>query len=95
MGRAKHTRIMPGGALESTAAEDSAVATTSTSTTSSSGKNKSSSIFVGNTLEDHRGAFILDYPMEKGCVVDGCWEYMETIWNVSVLFSSFFTYVYF
>ena len=61
VGRAKHTRVMPGGSLEQ----------------------EPSSVFVGSKLEDHRGAFILDYPMRKGCVKDDQgWESMERIWEV-------------
>ena len=61
VGRAKHTRVMPGGSLEQ----------------------EPSSVFVGSKLEDHRGAFILDYPMSKGCVKDDQgWESMERIWEV-------------
>jgi Actin len=44
-----------------------------------------SSIFVGNKLVEHRGAFLLEYPMEKGYVVDGRWDLMEKIWDVSFL----------
>jgi hypothetical protein len=66
VGRAKHMRIMPGGALE---AEQSL-----------SGP---SSVFVGQKLDDHRGAFLLEYPMDKGHVVDGGWDAMESLWEVS------------
>ena len=44
IGRTKHTRIMPGGALEG------------------------SEIFVGNKADEHRGAMVLNYPMEHGIV---------------------------
>ena len=57
VGRAKHMRIMPGGALETEH--------------SLSGP---SSIFVGKKLDEHRGSFILEYPMDKGHVVDGGWD---------------------
>uniref|UniRef100_A0A6U0STM8 Actin n=1 Tax=Eucampia antarctica TaxID=49252 RepID=A0A6U0STM8_9STRA len=62
VGRAKHVRIMPGGALE---------------------QEQNSSVFVGTKLDDHRGAFLLDYPMDKGCVKDNNagWESMERIWE--------------
>lgn len=72
VGRAKHTRIMPGGALEQSS-EDAGG--------NNDSSNSPTSVFVGDKLNDHRGAFIVDYPMDKGCVVDGCWDYMETIWN--------------
>jgi hypothetical protein len=75
VGRAKHTRIMPGGALEQSS-EDAGG--------NNDSSNSPTSVFVGDKLNDHRGAFIVDYPMDKGCVVDGCWDYMETIWNVSI-----------
>jgi centractin len=42
-----------------------------------------SSIFVGRKLDDHRGSFILEYPMDKGYVVDGGWDAMESLWEVS------------
>lgn len=64
VGRAKHMRIMPGGALE---AEQSL-----------SGP---SSVFVGQKLDEHRGAFLLEYPMDKGHVVDGGWDAMESLWE--------------
>ena len=62
VGRAKHMRIMPGGALEA---------------------DHGSSTFVGRKLDDHRGSFILEYPMDKGAVVDGGWDAMESLWEVS------------
>lgn len=62
MGRTKHLRIMPGGALES---------------------DEGSSIFVGPRLEEHRGAFFLEYPMDKGVVQDNGWDAMERLWEVS------------
>lgn len=40
------------------------------------------SIFVGSKLDEHRGAFILDYPMDKGHVLDGNWGDMEKIFEV-------------
>mmetsp|Transcript_15547 Transcript_15547/g.24165 ORF Transcript_15547/g.24165 Transcript_15547/m.24165 type:complete len:391 (+) Transcript_15547:69-1241(+) len=63
VGRVKHQRIMPGGALE----EDEATG----------------GLFVGKKLDEHRGAFYLDYPMENGCVVDTpeCWMGMERLWE--------------
>ena len=42
-----------------------------------------SSVFVGQKLDEHRGAFLLEYPMDKGAVVDGRWDAMEKIWDVS------------
>jgi centractin len=65
VGRAKHMRIMPGGALETEQ--------------SLSGP---SSVFVGKKLDEHRGSFILEYPMDKGYVVDGGWDAMESLWEV-------------
>lgn len=43
----------------------------------------SGGLFIGKKLDDHRGAFILDYPMENGCVVDTAqsWSSMEKIWE--------------
>lgn len=67
VGRTKHLRIMPGGALET---EQSL---------SSSGP---SSMFVGKKLDEHRGSFLLEYPMDKGHIVDGGWDAMEALWEV-------------
>ena len=39
--------------------------------------------FVGRKLDEHRGAFLLEYPMERGRVVDGGWDAMELLWEVS------------
>lgn len=62
VGRTKHMRIMPGGALESE-------------------QEGPSSVFVGQKLDEHRGAFFLEYPMDKGAVVDGRWDAMEKVWE--------------
>jgi len=60
VGRPKHLRVMPGGALENESV---------------------SSMFVGSKLDEYRGSFILEYPMEKGHVVSGGWDAMEKIWE--------------
>lgn len=65
VGRSKHMRIMPGGALE----QDQEF----------SGP---TSVFVGRKLDEHRGAFLLEFPMDKGRVVDGGWDAMERVWEV-------------
>ncbi|EED90032.1 actin-related protein centractin-like protein [Thalassiosira pseudonana CCMP1335] len=39
------------------------------------------SYFVGRKLDEHRGAFLLEYPMERGSVVDGGWDAMELLWE--------------
>ena len=44
-----------------------------------------SSVFVGQKLDEHRGAFLLEYPMDKGHVVDGGWDAMESLWEVSTV----------
>eukprot|EP00567_Pseudictyota_dubia_P015392 CAMPEP_0197444576 /NCGR_PEP_ID=MMETSP1175-20131217/10024_1 /TAXON_ID=1003142 /ORGANISM="Triceratium dubium, Strain CCMP147" /LENGTH=403 /DNA_ID=CAMNT_0042975393 /DNA_START=65 /DNA_END=1276 /DNA_ORIENTATION=- len=62
VGRTKHMRIMPGGALEQE-------------------QQGPSSVFVGQKLEEHRGAFVVEYPMDKGHVSDGGWDSMERIWE--------------
>ena len=72
VGRTKHLRIMPGGALET---EQSL---------SSSGP---SSMFVGKKLDEHRGSFLLEYPMDKGHIVDGGWDAMEALWEVRKVFA--------
>jgi actin-related protein len=34
---------------------------------------------VGTKVDDHRGAFVLSYPMEHGVVTD--WDDMERLWD--------------
>jgi len=41
------------------------------------------SVFVGSKLDEHRGAFLVEYPMQHGHVVSGGWNAMEKIWEVS------------
>lgn len=74
VGRAKHQRVMPGGALEG---EESS----SRSKSSGSGPGGVNSYFVGRKLDEHRGAFLLEHPMERGRVVDGGWDAMELLWE--------------
>ncbi|KAL3777822.1 hypothetical protein ACHAW5_001925 [Stephanodiscus triporus] len=86
VGRTKHQRVMPGGALEG---EEHRV----TATSDGSGRNSAFSssrfkpsagaisYFVGRKLDEHRGAFLLEYPMERGRVVDGGWDAMELLWE--------------
>ena len=45
---------------------------------------ESRSIFVGRKLDDHRGAFLLEYPMDKGSVTDNGWDAMEALWQVGI-----------
>jgi len=73
IGRPKHMRIMPGGALE----ED--ITSSDNHTTDHNGR--PGSIFVGSKLDEHRGAFVLEYPMDRGHVVPGGWDAMEKIWE--------------
>lgn len=61
VGRTKHTRIMPGGALDQ----------------------GETSVYVGQKLDEHRGAFFLEHPMDKGAVVESGWNAMEVLWDVS------------
>ena len=70
VGRAKHQRVMPGGALDGTEQR--------TSTKKSSSV---SSYFVGKKLDEHRGAFLLEHPMSRGRTVDGGWDAMELLWE--------------
>ena len=69
---------MPGGALEGEEQR-----TSSGGKSSRSGGSGVSSYFVGRKLDEHRGAFLLEYPMERGRVVDGGWDAMELLWEVS------------
>jgi len=75
VGRAKHQRVMPGGALEG---EEQRTSGSGGKKTSSSGI---TSYFVGSKLDEHRGAFLLEHPMERGAVVDGGWDAMELLWE--------------
>lgn len=74
VGRSKHQRVMPGGALEGEEQR-----------TSGKSRSKSggavTSYFVGRKLDEHRGAFLLEHPMERGRVVDGGWDAMELLWE--------------
>jgi centractin len=45
----------------------------------SSGSGSSTTLFSGKKLNDHRGAFILQHPMEHGMVQD--WDAMERLWQ--------------
>ena len=65
VGRTKHMRIMPGGALE---------------------QEGTSPFYVGRKLDEHRGAFLLEYPMDKGYVTSGGWDAMERVWQVRFFF---------
>lgn len=60
VGRTKHQRVMPGGALED-----------------------QQLYFCGEKLDEHRGAFYLEYPMENGAVKG--WDAMERLWEVSAV----------
>ena len=66
---------MPGGALEG---EEQRTSGSGGKKTSSSGI---TSYFVGSKLDEHRGAFLLEHPMERGAVVDGGWDAMELLWE--------------
>lgn len=55
VGRTKHVRMMPGGALEGY------------------------DTFVGLKAEEHRGAMLLNYPMEHGIIKN--WADMERLWQ--------------
>jgi hypothetical protein len=92
VGRPKHLRIMPGGALEMETAEKGAgttskVVTSSTSTVSNVGAAAGGvhSVFLGRKLNEHRGAFYLEHPMEHGAVTPSGWDAMERIWEVCML----------
>lgn len=56
VGRVKHHRVMPGGALDG-----------------------GNDVFVGSKVEEHRGALLIDYPMEHGVVHN--WQDMEKVWS--------------
>lgn len=62
VGRAKHTRIMPGGALEQENVGPS-------------------SMFIGQKLDQHRGAFLLSHPMDKGYIQESKFDEMEKIFE--------------
>lgn len=83
VGRPKHQRIMPGGALEGEELHQKRQSsiTAKSSQSSNVAAGGVTSYFVGRKLDEHRGAFILDHPMERGCVVDGGWDAMELLWE--------------
>ena len=77
---------MPGGALEGEEFKSSTLG--KSSTTLSGGKRQAggtTSYYVGRKLDEHRGAFLLEYPMDRGKVVDGGWDAMELLWEVSFI----------
>ncbi len=71
---------MPGGALEG---EEQRTSGKLSRSAKSGGGGGPASYFVGRKLDEHRGAFLLEYPIERGCVVDGGWGAMELLWEVS------------
>eukprot|EP00804_Cyclotella_cryptica_P026458 CCRYP_008113-RC/>CCRYP_008113-RC protein AED:0.36 eAED:0.36 QI:0/0.5/0.66/1/1/1/3/196/402 len=75
VGTAKHLRIMPGGALEG---EERLTSGKHSRAKPSGGV---TSYFVGKTLDDHRGAFLLESPVERGSVVEGGWDAMELLFE--------------
>ena len=98
MGRPKHQRIMPGGALEGEELHQkrqSSITTKSSQSSSNVAAGGVTSYFVGRKLDEHRGAFILDHPMERGCVVDGGWDAMELLWEVKLQFFIIILFVVF
>ena len=91
VGRTKHMRIMPGGALESEQQESLGGGTGGGGAGSGGGQQhhqqqQSSSMFVGRKLDEHRGAFVLEYPMEKGIINNNGWDAMECLWEVRFCF---------
>ena len=93
VGRAKHQRVMPGGALEGEEQRTASgrggtgkksIQSSSKSTITSHVTSSSSGItsyFVGKKLDEPRGAFLLEHPMERGTVVEGGWDAMELLWE--------------
>jgi len=79
VGRAKHQRVMPGGALEGEERRRGGGEAGGGGSGRPGGVG--ASYFVGRKLDEHRGAFLLEYPMERGSVVDGGWDAMELIWE--------------
>eukprot|EP00586_Coscinodiscus_wailesii_P015132 CAMPEP_0172510170 /NCGR_PEP_ID=MMETSP1066-20121228/226794_1 /TAXON_ID=671091 /ORGANISM="Coscinodiscus wailesii, Strain CCMP2513" /LENGTH=257 /DNA_ID=CAMNT_0013289025 /DNA_START=212 /DNA_END=981 /DNA_ORIENTATION=+ len=75
VGRAKHTRVMPGGALE---LDESTPGPSSTTTTTT---HPPSTYYTGRKLDEHRGAFLLSHPMSRGRVLPSSWDAMEQIWE--------------
>ena len=46
-------------------------------------------VFVGHKLDEHRGAFFLECPMEHGAVTETGWDAMERLWDVSSIDCAF------
>jgi centractin len=42
--------------------------------------------FLGRKLDEHRGAFYLEYPMDQGAVTNSGWDAMERLWEVRYVF---------
>jgi actin-related protein len=68
---------MPGGALEVDESQTTTSTTTTAATTSSSSAQQ---WFVGRKLQEHRGAFLLEHPMDNGMIKN--WDAMEVLWEV-------------
>ena len=85
---------MPGGALEGEDQRTSGKSRAKSSAARGASAGPAS-YFVGRKLDEHRGAFLLEYPMERGCVVDGGWDAMELLWEVSFMyiFQNLFVYL--
>eukprot|EP01082_Thalassiosira_pseudonana_P006712 g5960.t1 g5960 contig20:510984-512640(-) len=84
VGTAKHQRVMPGGALEGEELLTSGKQRGRRLGSGAGGGGSAggvTSYFVGRKLDEHRGAFLLEYPMERGSVVDGGWDAMELLWE--------------
>jgi hypothetical protein len=90
-------RVMPGGALERDQQDSSSGTAGGSGGTSATGGGSGnagsgsgnvisspSSMYVGRKLDEHRGAFVVEYPMDKGVITDNGWDAMECLWEVCV-----------
>eukprot|EP00591_Stephanopyxis_turris_P000209 CAMPEP_0195520650 /NCGR_PEP_ID=MMETSP0794_2-20130614/17378_1 /TAXON_ID=515487 /ORGANISM="Stephanopyxis turris, Strain CCMP 815" /LENGTH=381 /DNA_ID=CAMNT_0040650061 /DNA_START=153 /DNA_END=1298 /DNA_ORIENTATION=+ len=75
VGRTKHMRIMPGGALEQQQQQQSQQQRILEPSINESG------YYCGRKLDEHRGAFLVEYPMEHGIVQPDRWDAMELLWE--------------
>jgi hypothetical protein len=84
---------MPGGALAEGGSGDDATTMMmmlkNNNRTNSSSHNSNNHVFVGQPLNDHRGLFYLDYPMDHGMITtdtnSSSFDSMIRLWDVRLI----------
>jgi len=79
VGRVKHNRVMPGGALDNTSSSTSSSTAPSSSTKPINPTVKDSNIYIGNVLDEHSGIFQYEYNMHEGRIQN--YTNMEHTWD--------------